>query len=112
MEKLEDGSHFGKWKVKVYKHPGSSFILCQDKYDWEFIFSIREDGLLSDGIYRFRHGGYTDIGSWYFKRSGRGEERNYYLVRNNESENIKYLTGSSFQKYDFNSETLVWTKKQ
>ena len=113
MEKLEYGKHFLNWKVKVYKHPGSSFILCQSKYNnYECIYKIREDGLLADGIYKFKgYEGDTQIGSKYFCRSGRKEEREYSLGRNNESGNIHHYRESEegdYLRYFFNPETLVW----
>ena len=106
--------------VKIYKQKGSSYILCQDQEDNEYIYNLREDGTVSEGINRERwNNGNTVIGSQYCRRSGRKGARIYRLIRDYESGDIEYqdrIRGKDdhFWRvqtvYSFNSETLDWTK--
>ena len=100
----------GGGKVKVYKHPGSSFILYQDEDNNECIYNLQQDGTIQDGIFRsrdvYRN---TAIGSEYFRRSWKEYYRFYRL---NKSRDIKYydiIDGKSLARYSFNTETLDWT---
>ena len=115
MNKLVEGSDGGKRKVKVYKHPGSSYILCHsEENNDEFIYKL-QDEIIQDGIFRERlRWGCTAIGSQYMSRSGREEYRIYSLYRDNKSLNIEYQddivnVGIFLAHYRFNPETLEWT---
>ena len=120
MDKLIHGSDGGSQvsspdggsKVKVYKHPGSSYILCHDEDNAEYIFKL-QDETIQDGIFRMRWDGRkTEIGSQYFRRSGREVDRIYFLCRDNESGNIEYydiIDARELAWYSFNPETLEWT---
>ena len=119
-EKLKDGSHFGSIKVKVYKDQASSFILCRhDTDNDEYIFNIKQDGTIAEGIFRHRRdNGSTAIGSRYFSRSGRGEDRMHRLYKDKNSEAIKYIDEIKLKHdsvwralavYSFNPQTLDWT---
>ena len=120
FDNLIDGSDGGA-KVKVYNHPGSSYILCHDENkNIEYVYILQQDETIQDGIFRARdYDGNTMIGSKYFRRSG-GEEDGSYLVRYNKSGYILYndkiwdKDNSSWRtraRYNFNPETLDWTKE-
>ena len=116
---------FGSNKIKAYKDPGSSFILCYDKDNDEYIHKLQKNGRLEQGIFRLRYAnGDTEIGSMYFwDRSGREEQRKYILYKDNESGNIEYRDQTvnnwilfyegiwrTSASYSFNQETLDWKK--
>ena len=121
LENLIDGSDGGT-KVKVYKQPGSSFILCQtDDNTYEYIQSGLEDGKFANGVYRERFAnGDTEIGSRYFLRSGRKVDRVYRLLRYNYDGEIRYTDKVMdntkggwkwLEEYIFNPETLEWSRQ-
>ena len=106
-------------KLKAYKDQGSSFILCHDEDNDEYIHNLQQDETFEEGIFRKRYAnGDTEMGFRYFHRSRGEKHRKYVLYKDNESGNIQYqdvIWGYSrswiYQaRYSFNPETLDWKK--
>ena len=106
-------------ELKVYKDPGSSFILCHNpESNIEEIHNLKPNGRFESGIHRKRFAsGDTIIGSQYFHMGWRREDRVYRLFRFNDTGDIHYIDKISvydsswrnIARYSFNPETLVWT---